>query len=67
MEFVSTPCCEISAKRKHSDDTTEVDDRYLETVTIHGREYQSHSIDNNINLVPVDEVCLVPLILRTTA
>ena len=34
----------------------EVDDQYLETVTIHGREFQRHSIENNIHLVPVDEV-----------
>ena len=37
-------------------DTTALDSEYLETVTIHDREYQKHSVDNNIHLVPVDEV-----------
>ena len=37
-------------------DTTEVDPKYLETVTIHGRDFQKHSIDKSIHLVPVDEV-----------
>ena len=37
-------------------DTTEVDSQYLEIVTIHDRDFQKYSIDNNINLVPVDEV-----------
>ena len=33
-----------------------MEDQYLETVTIHEREYQRHSIEHNIHLVPVDEV-----------
>ena len=37
-------------------DTTEVDPQYLEIVTIHHRDFQKYSIDNSINLVPVDEV-----------
>ena len=37
-------------------DTIEVDPQYLETVTIHHRDFQKYSIDNSINLVPVDEV-----------
>lgn len=67
MEYVSDACRQIPAKHRHSDDTTEVDDRYLEIITIHGREYQNHSIENNIHLVPVDEVCLQSSIWRTTA
>lgn len=37
-------------------DTTEVDPQYLEIITIHDRNFQKYSIDNSINLVPVDEV-----------
>ena len=37
-------------------DTTDVDPQYLETVTIHDRDFQKYSIDNSIHLVPVDEV-----------
>ncbi len=37
-------------------DTTEVDSQYLEIVTIHDRDFQKHSIDNSIHLVPVDDV-----------
>ncbi|KAL9633119.1 MAG: hypothetical protein Q9164_004887 [Protoblastenia rupestris] len=36
-------------------DTTEVDDEYLETIDIHGRDFQKYSIDHNVHLVPVDE------------
>lgn len=37
-------------------DTTEVDLQYLETVTIHDRDFQKYSVDNSIHFVPVDEV-----------
>ena len=36
--------------------TTAVDRQYLETVTVHGREYQKYSVEHSIHLVPVDEV-----------
>lgn len=42
--------------RGPDDDTTEVDQRYLETVTIHGRDFQAYSITHGIHLLPVDEV-----------
>ena len=37
-------------------DTTEVDPKYLETVTIYDRDFQKYSIDHSVYLVPVDEV-----------
>jgi hypothetical protein len=36
--------------------TTELDGSYLETVTIHGREFQSYSINHRIYFGPVDDV-----------
>ncbi|KAL3466323.1 S-adenosyl-L-methionine-dependent methyltransferase [Aspergillus heterothallicus] len=35
--------------------TEELDDKYLRTVFINGREYQQYSIDNQISFEPVDE------------
>ncbi|KAL3488999.1 S-adenosyl-L-methionine-dependent methyltransferase [Aspergillus germanicus] len=35
--------------------TEELDDEYLRTVSVHGREYQQYSIDNQISFEPVDE------------
>ena len=37
-------------------ETTEVTPQYLETVTIHDRDFQKYSIDHSVYLVPVDEV-----------
>ena len=42
------------------EDTTEVNDEYLETVNTHGREFQKYSIDNNVHLVPIDDVAKLP-------
>ncbi|KAH8648765.1 hypothetical protein BGZ60DRAFT_474253 [Tricladium varicosporioides] len=36
-------------------DTTALDDSFLETVTIHNREYQQYSIENLVYFVPVDD------------
>ncbi|CEL01449.1 Putative UMTA methyltransferase family protein [Aspergillus calidoustus] len=38
-----------------SSQTEELDDEYLRTVSVHGREYQQYSIDNQISFEPVDE------------
>ncbi|KAL2872320.1 class I SAM-dependent methyltransferase [Aspergillus lucknowensis] len=35
--------------------TEELDDEYLRTIFIQGREYQQYSIDNQVSLEPVDE------------
>ena len=48
-------------------DTTEVDPQYLELVTIHDRDFQKHSIDQSIHLVPVDEVSECPRLLVGTS
>lgn len=48
-------------------DTTEVDPQYLEIVTIHNRDFQKHSIDKSIHLVPVDEVSERPPLLVGTS
>lgn len=37
-------------------DTTAVDPKYQETITIHDREFQKFSVDNTIHLVPIDDV-----------
>ncbi|OBT57341.1 hypothetical protein VE04_02528 [Pseudogymnoascus sp. 24MN13] len=44
-----------SSSREHDEGTTEVDPRYLETVTYHNREFQQHSVENSIYLSPIDE------------
>ena len=48
-------------------DTTEVDLQYLETVTIHDRDFQKYSVDNSIHFVPVDEVSEHPQLLVGTS
>lgn len=48
-------------------DTTEVDPQYLDIVTIHDRDFQKHSIDKSIHLVPVDEVSERPRLLVGTS
>ncbi|KAJ5363655.1 uncharacterized protein N7496_009368, partial [Penicillium cataractarum] len=35
--------------------TVELDREFLDTVIVHGREYQKYSIDNRIYFVPIDE------------
>ncbi|KAL9124488.1 MAG: hypothetical protein Q9217_006184 [Psora testacea] len=35
--------------------TKEVDNEYLETIDLHGRDFQKYSIDHDIHLLPVDE------------
>ncbi|EPE10687.1 umta methyltransferase [Ophiostoma piceae UAMH 11346] len=40
---------------QRSDSTVPLDDRYTETVTYHGREYQRYSIENNVYFSPIDE------------
>ncbi|KAL8830547.1 MAG: hypothetical protein Q9191_001370 [Dirinaria sp. TL-2023a] len=57
QEFRSKENTHIPNKR-YSDPqagTTAVPAQYLETITVHGREYQKYSIDNSIHFVPVDE------------
>ncbi|KFY85035.1 hypothetical protein V500_08769 [Pseudogymnoascus sp. VKM F-4518 (FW-2643)] len=44
-----------SSSRDHDEGTTEVDPRYLETVTYHNREFQQHSVENSIYFSPIDE------------
>ncbi|OBT61537.1 hypothetical protein VE03_08882 [Pseudogymnoascus sp. 23342-1-I1] len=44
-----------SSSRDHDEGTTEVDPRYLETVTYHNREFQQHSVENSISFSPIDE------------
>ena len=36
----------------------DVDPRYLNVVTIHGREFQKFSVDHSIHYSPVDEASL---------
>ncbi|MCJ1398796.1 hypothetical protein MMC11_001997 [Xylographa trunciseda] len=35
--------------------TTELDDQYQRTLTIHGREYQEYAINHATHFMPVDE------------
>ncbi|KFY51877.1 hypothetical protein V497_08780 [Pseudogymnoascus sp. VKM F-4516 (FW-969)] len=44
-----------SSSRDHDEGTTEVDPRYLETVTYHNREFQQHSVENSVYFSPIDE------------
>lgn len=37
-------------------DTSDVERQYLHLTTVHGREFQTYSINNSIHMVPVDEV-----------
>ncbi|KAL4807051.1 hypothetical protein BDV18DRAFT_159272 [Aspergillus unguis] len=41
--------------RSPNSQTEDLDDEYLHTVSIHGREYQKYSIDNQVSFEPVDE------------
>ena len=43
-----------------------MESQYLQTVTVHGREYQKFSIDYAIHLVPVDDVRRSYLRVRRT-
>ncbi|KAA8650645.1 hypothetical protein EYZ11_002800 [Aspergillus tanneri] len=43
------------SSRSPDSQTEELDDVYLDTVTIHRREYQKFSIDNQISFEPVDD------------
>lgn len=36
--------------------TSDVERQYLHLTTVHGREFQTYSINNSIHMVPVDEV-----------
>lgn len=47
-----------TSSRDPNEGTTEVDPRYLETVTYHNRQFQQFSIDNSICFSPVDEVII---------
>lgn len=42
--------------RNPDSQTVELDREFLDTVTVHGREYQKYSINNRIYFDPVDEV-----------
>ena len=42
--------------REGAEGTTDVDPRYLHTVTIHGREFQKYAVDNSVQFSPIDEV-----------
>ncbi|KFY08242.1 hypothetical protein V492_06410 [Pseudogymnoascus sp. VKM F-4246] len=44
-----------SSSRDLDEGTTEVDPRYLETVTYHNREFQQYSVENSIYFSPIDE------------
>ena len=57
----------VSLTRDPQRDTTEVDPQYMEIVTIHDRDFQKHSIDKSIHLVPVDEVSERPRLLVGTS
>lgn len=46
-------------------DTTAVDPKYEETITIHDREFQKFSVDHTIHLVPIDDV-VQPLVTPVT-
>lgn len=40
--------------------TAAVERQFLQLTTVHGREFQTHSINNSIHMVPVDEVGKIP-------
>ena len=42
--------------RSAQGETTALDSKYLETITIHDRDYQRYAVEHNINLMPVDDV-----------
>lgn len=42
--------------RSAQGETTALDNKYLETITIHDREYQKYAVEQNIHLMPIDEV-----------
>ncbi|KAJ5444601.1 uncharacterized protein N7458_008473, partial [Penicillium daleae] len=45
----------LSSSRNPDSQTVELDRQFLDTVTVHGREYQKYSIDNRIYFGPIDE------------
>ena len=54
--FAFSPADHSSRHRDSRESTTDVDPRYLHTITVHGREYQRHAVENAIQFLPVDEV-----------
>lgn len=46
----------MNPSRNPEEDTKAVERQYLQLTTIHGRDFQKHSADNYIHMVPVDEV-----------
>jgi hypothetical protein len=45
-----------------SDPTVPLDENLKQTVTIHGRDYQRYSLQNNVYFSPIDEVLTEPLL-----
>lgn len=46
----------LVCNRDPQEDTVVVDDQYLQVTTVHGRDFQTYSVENSVYLVPVDEV-----------
>ena len=42
--------------RDPQDGTAAVESQYLQMTTIHGRDFQTYSINHSVHFVPVDEV-----------
>ena len=49
------PHTDTKSPRTPHQNTTAVDPRYLELVTIHDRDFQKFSVEHSVHLVPVDE------------
>lgn len=47
---------DVKSSRDPQAGTAAVERQYLQLTTIHGRDFQTYSINNSIHMVPVDEV-----------
>ena len=47
---------DVNSSRDPQAGTAAVERQYLQLTTVHGREFQTYSINNSIHMVPVDEV-----------